>query len=71
MDSNADGQLPIAVACIFTTKDRFTIKSKSDGQQRVITRQDDPLIYWGTEFGIVFVAVSLDGCGVYRGGKKG
>ena len=56
------------IACVLPTKDRFVMTS--GGQQRVITRQDNPAIYWGVEAGVLVVAVSLSAFGIYRSRKK-
>jgi uncharacterized membrane protein len=56
------------IACVLPTKDRFVMNS--GGQQRVITRQGNPGIYWGTEAGVLVVAVLLSGFGIYRSRKK-
>jgi uncharacterized membrane protein len=56
------------IACALPTKDRFVMTS--GGQKRVITRQDNPTIYWGTEVGVLVVAVLLLSFGIYRGRKK-
>jgi len=55
------------IACVLPTKDRFVMRSGE--QQRVITRQDNPMIYWGTEAGVLTVAISLITFGIYRGRK--
>ena len=62
------GVIFFMIACILPTKDRFQMTS--GGQQRIITRQDNPAIYWGTEVGVLIVAVSLITFGVYRGRKQ-
>jgi len=56
------------IACVLPTKDRFQMSI--GGQQRIITRQDNPAIYWGTEIGVLAVAASLLGFGIYRNRKK-
>ena len=55
-------------ACCFPTEDRFTMTI--GGHQSNITRQDHPLIYWGTESAFIFLAVSLYAAGCYRALKK-
>lgn len=67
------GVIIFVIFCIFLKTGRFEMRSGSihSGQKkRVITRQDSPLIYWGTEFAILVVAVSLVGLGVYRARKE-
>jgi hypothetical protein len=56
------------IAAMLPTKDRFEMSS--GGQQRVITRQDNPKIYWGVESGILFVAVSLSAYAVFRSRRR-
>jgi hypothetical protein len=56
------------IACVLPTKDRFVMTS--GGQQRIITRQDNPTIYWSTEAGVMIVAGSLIVFGIYRGRKQ-
>jgi len=58
----------LMIACVLPTKDRFAMTSGD--QQRVITRQDNPAIYWGTEVGVLVVAVSLVAFGIRRSRKK-
>jgi len=62
------GIIFLMIACVLPTKDRFVMTS--GGQQRVITRQDNPAIYWGTEAGVLIVAVSLISFGIYHGRKQ-
>ena len=56
------------IAAILPTKDRFVMNS--GGQERVITRKDNPKIYWGVESGILVVAVSLSAYAIFRSRKK-
>jgi hypothetical protein len=58
------GIILFGFACCFLKEDRFVINSS--GQKRIVTRQDHPLVYWGTEFGFLFVGVSLVAYGIYR-----
>jgi uncharacterized membrane protein len=58
----------VMIACVLPTQDRFAMTV--GGQKRIITRQDNPTIYWGTEFGVLVVAVSLFSFGIYRSRKK-
>jgi hypothetical protein len=58
----------VMIACVLPTKDRFVMTV--GGQKRVITRQDDPTIYWGTEAGVLAIAVALFSFGIYRSRKK-
>jgi hypothetical protein len=62
------GAVFFIVVCVFPAKDRFIMNN--GGSKTVITRPDNPLIYWGTEAGILLVAISLIGCGIYRGRNK-
>jgi uncharacterized membrane protein len=62
------GIIFLMIACVLPTKDRFVMTS--GGQQRVITRQDNPTIYWGTEAGVLIVSVSLIAFGIFRGQKQ-
>jgi hypothetical protein len=55
-------------AGIFLTQDHFVMTS--GGQRRVITRQDNPGIYWGVESGILFVAISLSAFAIYLSRRK-
>jgi hypothetical protein len=56
------------IAYTIPSKDRFVMDN--GGHKHIITRQDDPLIYWGTESAVVFVAGSLFAAAIYRGRKK-
>jgi hypothetical protein len=56
--------LLITIAGVLPTKDRWVMTSGL--QERVITRQDDPAVYWGVESGILLVAISLLACAFYR-----
>jgi hypothetical protein len=56
------------IAAMLPTKDR--LEMSGGGQQRVITRQNNPKIYWGVESGTVFVAVSLSAYAIFRSRKK-
>jgi hypothetical protein len=58
----------LMIACVLPTKDRFAMTI--GGQQQVITRQDNPTIYWGTEAGALVVAVSLFSFSIHRSRKK-
>lgn len=58
----------VMIACVLPTKDRFVMTV--GGQKRVITRQDNPAMYWGTEAGVLVVALSLFSFGIYRSRKK-
>ena len=58
----------VMIACVLPTKDRFVMTVGS--QKRVITRQDNPAVYWGVESGILFVAVSLSAYAFYRSRKR-
>jgi len=51
------------IAAVFPTKDQFVFTLAS--QKRVISRQRDPLIYWGTEAAIGFTALAFVAAGVY------
>ena len=62
------GVVFLMAACVLPTKDKFVINS--GGQQRIITRQDNPAIYWGTEIGALVIAVSLFSLGIYRNRNK-
>jgi hypothetical protein len=55
-------------ACIFPTKDHFVIDT--GGDKTIITRQDNPLVYWGTESAVLLVAVSFCAAAFYRARKK-
>ena len=55
------------IACVFPTKDRFYMTI--NGEVSVITRNEDPLIYWGTESAILLIAVSFSAYGLYRDRK--
>jgi len=56
------------IAAVLPTKDRFELTS--DGQKTLITRQDNPKIYWGVESGILFVALSLSAYALFRTRKS-
>jgi hypothetical protein len=62
------GILFAIIAYVIPTKDRFVMDN--GGHNSIITRQDDPLIYWGAESAVVFVSVSLFAAAIYRGRKK-
>jgi hypothetical protein len=68
------GVFVFVIFCIFLMTGRFEMRSGSrhgGGRvNRVISRQDSPLIYWGTESAILVVAVSLFASGVYRARKE-
>jgi hypothetical protein len=55
-------------AAILPTQDHLAIDI--GGQHRIITRQDNPMIYWGVESEILFVATSLCAYAFYRNRKK-
>jgi len=55
-------------AGILLTQDRFVMTS--GGHQRVVTRQDNPGIYWGVESGILLVAISLSAYAIHRSRRK-
>ncbi|OOG36812.1 hypothetical protein B0E51_17770 [Rhodanobacter sp. C05] len=67
------GVFVFVIFCIFLEVGKFEMRSGSiHGRHqilRVISRQDNPLIYWGTEFAILVVAVLLVALGVYRARK--
>jgi hypothetical protein len=64
------GGFLLVIFCIFLLTGKFEIRSgaKVGGGRRTtyISRQDDPLIYWGTESFIFVVATSLFSIAVYR-----
>jgi hypothetical protein len=68
------GAFVFVIFCIFLGTGRFEVRSgaKVGGGRRttVISRQDSPLIYWGTQSSILFVAVSLVAAGAYRARKE-
>ena len=62
------GLVLFLVLSVFLTQNRFTLTHGHT--QRVITRQDDPRVYWGTEIAIaVLGALSLGG-GIYFERRK-
>jgi hypothetical protein len=67
------GVFAFVIFCIFLTTGKFEMRSGSiHGRHqilRVISREDNPLIYWGTESVILVVAVLLVASGVYRARK--
>jgi hypothetical protein len=67
------GVFVFVIFCIFLATGRFEMRSSSrhggNRESRVISRQDSPLIYWGTESTILVVAVTLFALGVYPARK--
>jgi hypothetical protein len=62
------GCILFLIACTLPLKDKF--ETNSGGQQRIITRQDIPLIYWGVELMILSIAIFLCAYGFYQNRKK-
>jgi hypothetical protein len=73
------GQLPkvlifwglflLVIFCAFLATGKFEMRSGSihgGRTSRVISRQDSPMIYWGTESSILALALLLCVMGVYR-----
>jgi hypothetical protein len=63
------GVFLFVVFCIFLATGKFEMRNGSihSGQiLRVISRQDNPLTYWGIESAILVLAVFLVAAGVYR-----
>lgn len=64
------GSFLLIIFGVFLVTGKFEIRSgaKVGGGRRTayISRQDNPLIYWGTESSILVVAVSLLSIGVCR-----
>jgi hypothetical protein len=58
------GVVFLLVAAVLPTQDRFTVDL--GGRKTVVTRQQEPLAYWGMEAGIVLVSVALIAFGIYR-----
>lgn len=57
---------------IFLTAGKFEMWNRSaHGREnvKIISRHDDPLIFWGIESAILVLAVSLVAAGVYRARK--
>ena len=54
----------LIVASVGLSQDRFTV-TYGDGIKRVITRQDDPRTYWGTESAMVLVGAVLLMAGIH------
>jgi hypothetical protein len=63
------GSVFLLVACAFLTKDHFVMDV--GGRHRIVTRADDPWIYWGAEATILLVGIALVGYGIYRNRKNG
>ena len=68
------GAFVFLIFCIFLKTGRFEVRSgaRIGGFRRTtaISRQDHPLIYWGTQFSILTVAASLVALGAYRARKE-
>lgn len=68
------GAFVFLVFCIFLKMGRFELRSgaRIGGFRRtsLISRQDSPLIYWGTQSSILLIALSLVGAGLYRARKE-
>jgi len=63
------GAFWLVIFCVFLASGRFEMRfgaTHGGRMNRVISRQDSPLIYWGTESSILFLAVVLCGLGAYR-----
>lgn len=60
------GTILFVIAAILASETQFNINI---GRYRVITRQQNPLIYWGIEAGIVIVAAFLCLCAFWRNPK--
>jgi hypothetical protein len=63
------GAFMSVIFLIFLATGRFEMRSGAihgGRTNRVISRRDSPLIYWGTESSILVVAVALWAMGVYR-----
>jgi hypothetical protein len=56
------------IACALPLKDKFAMNN--GGQERIITREANPLIYWGVEVVILFTAIFLCAYGFYRNRKN-
>jgi len=56
------------IAGVIPFKDHFVVNY--GGQQHVITSQEYPVLYWGTDFSVLFVAISLAAYGFYRSRDK-
>jgi hypothetical protein len=67
------GAFVFLIFCIFLKTGHFEVRSgaRVGGFRRttVISRQDHPLVYWGTQSSILILAVSLVALGVYRARK--
>lgn len=57
------GILILGIGAMLLVDNRFTLNS--GGHKRIITRQSDPLTYWGIESGILLVGLSLIAAGIY------
>jgi hypothetical protein len=57
------GVVLLLVASVFLSSDQFTVTS--NGAKRIVTRQHDPVIYWGTEGAIAFIGALLLAGGIY------
>ena len=63
------GAFLLVIFCVFLASGRFEMRfgaTHGGRMNRVISRQDSPLIYWGTEFSILAAAVLLCAMGVFR-----
>jgi hypothetical protein len=59
----------LIIFCVFFASGRFEMRSGAmhgGRTNRVFSRKDSPLIYWGTEFSILAAAVLLCAMGVFR-----
>ncbi|HUD48708.1 MAG TPA: hypothetical protein VMR33_17885 [Candidatus Baltobacteraceae bacterium] len=62
------GVLLLMIAAVLPTKDHFA--ASIGGRERIITRQDNPLTYWGVDTGLAITAVSLWAFVFYRTRRK-
>jgi hypothetical protein len=63
------GAFLFVIFLVFLATGRFEMRSGAihgGRTNRLISRQDSPVIYWGTESSILVVAVALLAMGVYR-----
>ena len=61
------GVLCLGIGAVLLADNRFALNN--GGHRRIITRQNDPLIYWRIEAGILFVGLLLVGTSIYFGRK--
>ena len=58
------GLVFLMCAIVLPTQDRFVMTTR--GHKRIITRSDDPAIYWSVEAAIASVSFVLFASGIYR-----